>query len=104
MPCSSSRRTTRAGLPARCSPSTAASEVNERVLAHLQANHDRIFAELVEFAAISSVSTDPAHAADMLAAAQWVETTLASAGPFPVHTISTPGNPVVYGACLRAPV
>src|SRR5258707_863353 len=100
---SSSRRTMRTGLPARCSPSTAASEVNERVLAHLQSNHDRILAELVELAAIPSVSTDPAHAADMLAAARWVETKLASAGPVAVHTIATPGNPVVYGEWLGAP-
>src|SRR5258708_23677058 len=103
MRCSSSRRTMRTGLPARCSPSTAASEVNERVLAHLQSNHDRIRAELVEFAAIPSVSTDPAHAADMLAAARWVETKLASAGPIAVRRIAKPGNPVVYGEWLGAP-
>ncbi len=77
--------------------------MNERVLAHLQSNHDRILAELVELAAIPSVSTDPAHAADMLAAARWVETKLASAGPVAVHTIATPGNPVVYGEWLGAP-
>jgi acetylornithine deacetylase/succinyl-diaminopimelate desuccinylase-like protein len=77
--------------------------VNERVLAHLEANHDRILAELVEFAAIPSVSTDPAHAADVEAAARWVATALAAAGPFTVRTIATPGNPVVYGEWLGAP-
>ena len=73
------------------------------VLAYLNANHDRILAELIEFAAIPSVSTDPAHAADMEAAAQWVATKLASAGPIAVQTIATPGNPVVYGEWLGAP-
>ncbi|MFI5233251.1 MAG: dipeptidase [Gemmatimonadales bacterium] len=73
------------------------------VLAHLRASHDRVLAELVEFAAIPSVSTDPAHASDMQAAAHWVATTLAAAGPITVRTIATPGNPVIYGEWLGAP-
>ena len=40
----------------------------EHVLSALKANHDRILSELIEFAAIPSVSTDPAHAAAMSAA------------------------------------
>jgi acetylornithine deacetylase/succinyl-diaminopimelate desuccinylase-like protein len=75
----------------------------ERVLAHLEANHDRILAELIEFAAIPSVSTDPAHAADMNAAARWVAAALTSAGPFTVRTIPTAGYPVVYAEWLGAP-
>jgi acetylornithine deacetylase/succinyl-diaminopimelate desuccinylase-like protein len=73
------------------------------VLEHLAAHHDRILAELIEFAAIPSVSTDPAHAVDMRAAASWVAHALGSAGPFTVRTIDTPGNPVVYGEWLGAP-
>ena len=45
--------------------------VNEKVLAHLGANHDRILGQLIELASIPSVSTDPAHATDMRAAANW---------------------------------
>lgn len=75
----------------------------ERVLAYLQANHDRILGELIEFAAIPSVSTDPVHAADVRAAALWVADALASAGPFAVRTIPTAGNPVVYAEWLGAP-
>lgn len=75
----------------------------EKVLAHLETQHDHILAELVDFAAIPSVSTDPAHAASMLTAAQWVARTLAAAGPFTVRTIGTPGNPVIYGEWLGAP-
>ncbi|HEX8725817.1 MAG TPA: dipeptidase [Gemmatimonadaceae bacterium] len=73
------------------------------VLARLQANHDRILDELVAFASIASVSTDPAHAADVKAAGAWVAERLAAAGPFTVRTIATKGNPVVYGEWLGAP-
>ena len=75
----------------------------DRVLAYLEANHDRILAELIEFAAIPSVSTDPAHAADVNAAARWVAAALARAGPFSVRTIPTAGHPVVYAEWLGAP-
>ena len=75
----------------------------EPVLAALKTNHDKILASLIEFAAIPSVSTDPAHAADIAAAARWVAAALAAAGPLNVRTIDTPGNPVVYGEWLGAP-
>ena len=75
----------------------------EAVLAHLAARHDAILARLIEFAAIPSVSTDPAHASDVQAAASWVARALASAGPFAVRAIETPGNPVIYGEWLGAP-
>ncbi|HEY8793691.1 MAG TPA: dipeptidase [Gemmatimonadaceae bacterium] len=76
---------------------------SEEVLAHLAARHDRILAELIDFAAIPSVSTDPAHAEDMDAAARWVAAALEAAGPFTVRTLATLGNPVVYGEWLGAP-
>lgn len=75
----------------------------EQVLAHLKTQHHRALGDLCAFAAIPSVSTDPAHAADMQAAAQWVAAALSAAGPLAVRTISTPGNPVVYGEWLGAP-
>lgn len=75
----------------------------DKVLEYLNANHNHILAELVEFASIPSVSTDPAHAADMRAAAAWVADKLAAAGPFDVRTLETPRNPVVYGEWLGAP-
>ena len=75
----------------------------EPVLEHLAAGHDRTLAELVEFASIPSVSTDPAHAGDVVAASQWVADKLAAAGPLNVRTIATTGNPVVYGEWLGAP-
>src|SRR5258708_29576905 len=76
------------------------------VLARLEKGHDRILAELVEFAAIPSVSTAPAHAADVHAAAAWVAAKLAAAGPFTVRVIPTggptPGASVVYAEWLGA--
>jgi acetylornithine deacetylase/succinyl-diaminopimelate desuccinylase-like protein len=75
----------------------------EPVLARLNENRDKILARLVEFAAIPSVSTDPAHATDMEAAARWVAAELTASGPISVRTIETPGNPVVYGEWLGAP-
>ena len=76
--------------------------MNERVLALLRASQQRVLDQLVEFAAIPSVSTDPAYAADVLAAARWVAAALGAAGPFAVRTIPTDGNPVVFGEWVGA--
>ena len=73
------------------------------VLAHLEAGHTRILAELVEFASIPSVSTDPAHAAEMDAAAAWVAAKLQVAGPLTVQIMPTAGNSIVYAEWLGAP-
>jgi acetylornithine deacetylase/succinyl-diaminopimelate desuccinylase-like protein len=75
----------------------------ETVLARLAAGHDRVLAELIEFGSIPSVSTDPAHTADVQAAAQWVAARLTAAGPLSVRPIASPRNPVVYGEWLGAP-
>lgn len=72
------------------------------VLAHLEAGHDRILTELKEFAAIPSVSTDPAHQADMRAAAQWVAAKLTDAGPFTVRIMPTPGANIIFAEWLGA--
>jgi acetylornithine deacetylase/succinyl-diaminopimelate desuccinylase-like protein len=74
-----------------------------RVLARLEAGHDRILAELMEFARIPSVSTDPAHAGDLRNAAAWVAAKLKAAGPFTVRIMPTPGAGVVYAEWLGAP-
>ncbi len=73
-----------------------------RVLARLAAGHDRMLEELKQFAAIPSVSTNPAHAADLRAAAQWLAAKLTDAGPFTVRTMPTPGASVVYAEWLGA--
>ena len=73
------------------------------VLARLEQGHERILEELKQFAAIPSVSTDPAHAADLTTAAEWVAAKLRAAGPFTVRVMPTPGASVVYAEWLGAP-
>ncbi len=70
---------------------------------YLRTHHDRIVAELVEFASIPSVSTDPAYAAGMAAAANWVAGQLTHAGVNAVQMMPTARHPVVYGEWLEAP-
>ncbi len=77
--------------------------LDERVLAHLRESGDRILDRLVAFAAIPSVSTDPAHAADIGRAAQWVAAQVTAAGPFTVRVMPTGGHPVVYAEWRGAP-
>ena len=72
------------------------------VLETLADRHDRILDELKEFAAIPSVSTDPAHAADVQRAGAWVAAKLTAAGPFTVRTMPTRGASVVYAEWLGA--
>lgn len=75
----------------------------DAVLARLAAHGTRIFAELKTFAAIPSVSTDPAHAADVARAADWVANRLRAAGPFEVRTLPTGGHPVILAEWRGAP-
>jgi acetylornithine deacetylase/succinyl-diaminopimelate desuccinylase-like protein len=75
----------------------------EGVLERLADREDRILTELIAFATIASVSTDPAHARDVAAAARWVADALTGAGPISVRTIQTERNPVIYGEWLGAP-
>ena len=75
----------------------------DHVLALLTARHDAILDELIEFAAIPSVSTDPAHREDVERAAAFVASRLAAAGPLTVRTFPSPGNPIVYAEWLGAP-
>ena len=71
-------------------------------LEYLAAHRDRALGELIEFARIPSVSTDPQHRGDMASAAEWVAAQLGQAGPLDVRTISTGGHPVVYAEWLGA--
>src|SRR5512135_3701751 len=75
----------------------------DEVLAYLQAQQGRILAELIEFASIPSVSTDPVHRTDIDRAADWVAGQIHRAGPFDVEILPTPRHPVVYAEWLAAP-
>ena len=69
----------------------------------MQYSHEhqaRFLDELTEFVAIPSVSTDPAHKADMRLAAEWVAAQLRNLDMQPVQIIPTAGHPLVYGESL----
>lgn len=75
----------------------------DKVLARLKTQRNAILDELIEFASIPSVSTDPAHAADVARAGEFVASQLRAAGLRTVRAIDTPGNPVVYAEWRGAP-
>jgi len=73
--------------------------------ASIQYAHDsqsKFLGELAAFGQIPSVSTDPAHAADMQTAAEWVVEKLKSLEFDNIKIYPTGGHPVVYGDSLRA--
>jgi acetylornithine deacetylase/succinyl-diaminopimelate desuccinylase-like protein len=72
-------------------------------LEYLSAHQGRILSELIEFARIPSVSTDPRHKADITRAAEWVAAQLKEAGIAEVRIMPTAGHPVVYAEWLGAP-
>jgi acetylornithine deacetylase/succinyl-diaminopimelate desuccinylase-like protein len=74
----------------------------QTTLDYLTTQQEHILAELIEFAAIPSISTDPAHRADIDRAAAWVAGQIAAAGPFNVRIIPTGGHPVVFAQWLGA--
>ncbi|MFZ0333232.1 MAG: dipeptidase [Candidatus Acidiferrales bacterium] len=71
-----------------------------KILADNENLHSR---ELAEFVGIPSVSTDPAHAADVRRAAEWVANRLRKAGPIEVEIWETPRHPAVFGRWNGAP-
>jgi acetylornithine deacetylase/succinyl-diaminopimelate desuccinylase-like protein len=75
----------------------------EAVLAHLETHFDAYLLELIEFARIPSVSTDPAFKPDVARAARWVADRLGRAGVPSVEILKTPGHPVVYAEWISAP-
>jgi acetylornithine deacetylase/succinyl-diaminopimelate desuccinylase-like protein len=72
-------------------------------LEYLRTHHDSILTELIEFASIPSISTDPAYCADMERAARWVADQLTRAGLSDVRVIPTERHPIVYAEWLGAP-
>jgi len=69
----------------------------DAVLKTLADNEARYLRELAEFVGIPSVSTDPAHAADVRRAAEWVAERQRKAGPIDVEMWETAHHPAVFG-------
>lgn len=71
-------------------------------LKHLQQHRDHYLSELFDFLRIPSVSTDPAHAGDIAAAAAWLAQSMRDAGLENIQVIATSGHPLVYADWLVA--
>ncbi len=70
---------------------------------YLSARRQTHLEELKQLLAIPSVSTDPARAADVRRAAEWVKGRLERAGCTRAEVVATDGHPIVYGEWLGAP-
>lgn len=75
----------------------------ETPLAFAQAHGDEILRELIDFASIPSVSTDPAYQPHIARAAAWVAERMRLAGFENVAVHPTEGHPIVTGDWLKAP-
>ena len=84
-------------------PSPEPTPIDLDVEAALDASHDARIEALLEFARIPSVSSLPAHSADMVAAADWVAERLRRIGATEVEVIATELHPIVYGRIHEAP-
>ncbi|MEO7118253.1 MAG: dipeptidase [Candidatus Limnocylindrales bacterium] len=69
---------------------------------HLEATRAERLASYQAFLRIPSISTLPAHAPDVRAAAEWLASTMREAGVEHVEVAETGGHPVVYGDWLHA--
>jgi len=70
---------------------------------YVRDHRDRHLSELMDVLRIPSVSTDPARAAEVKRAADWVKARLARAGCTRTEIFTTKRHPIVYGEWLGAP-
>jgi acetylornithine deacetylase/succinyl-diaminopimelate desuccinylase-like protein len=73
-----------------------------RLAGYLEAERERILADLVTWLRIPSISALPEHAADVRASADHAAGLLRTAGFADVEVLETAGAPAVYGAWLDA--
>ncbi len=72
----------------------------DQALKYALSNHEVFIAELEDLLRIPSVSTDPAHASDVRAAADWLVAHLRDMGFETVESLETEGHPIVYAEML----
>jgi acetylornithine deacetylase/succinyl-diaminopimelate desuccinylase-like protein len=77
--------------------------IDPAVEAALVASREARAQALLDFARIPSISTEPAHAADMVAAADWIVAKLQGIGATEVEAVRTDLHPIVYGRIHEAP-
>lgn len=74
----------------------------ETALQYAQKNKERFLSSFKEILTIPSVSTDPAHSADIRHAAEWIAGQLRGLGMQKVQIFPTAKHPIVYGEWLGA--
>ncbi|MGA9406205.1 MAG: dipeptidase [Bacteroidota bacterium] len=74
----------------------------EKVLPYIESNKERYLAELKEFLAIPSVSSQKEHDGDMRTCAQWVSEQMKTIGMENVQILPTGGHPLVFSEWLHA--
>jgi acetylornithine deacetylase/succinyl-diaminopimelate desuccinylase-like protein len=79
------------------------SAMTDALETYLAANADRRIASYLEFLRIPSISAQPAYAASVREAAEWLAGQLRAIGVEHVEVAETGGHPVVYGDWLHAP-
>ena len=83
-------------------PAPEPTPIDPAVEAALVSSREARAAALLEFARIPSISTQPEHAADMMAAAEWAAARLRAVGATDVEVFSTDLHPIVYGRIHEA--
>ena len=78
------------------------SQKNDAARHYSRSQAERFQHELYDFLHIPSVSTNPAHAADMQRAAEWLVTQMHDLGLQNAQVMPTAGYPVAYGEWLGA--
>jgi acetylornithine deacetylase/succinyl-diaminopimelate desuccinylase-like protein len=74
----------------------------EDPLSHAAQHQSAHLEELLEFLRIPSISTQPDHREQVVAAAEWLAKSMEAAGLENVRLIQTEGHPLVYGENLHA--
>jgi acetylornithine deacetylase/succinyl-diaminopimelate desuccinylase-like protein len=72
----------------------------DQALKYALSNHEAFITQLEDFLRIPSVSTDPAHAPDVRAAADWLVSHFQKMGFETVESFETEGHPIVYAEML----
>jgi acetylornithine deacetylase/succinyl-diaminopimelate desuccinylase-like protein len=73
-----------------------------RLAPYIDAERERITADLLEWLGIPGISSLPEHAADVRRSARWCADRLADAGLNHLHVVETDGHPAVYADWLHA--
>jgi acetylornithine deacetylase/succinyl-diaminopimelate desuccinylase-like protein len=74
----------------------------QTALSHARTNSAAYLNDLIAYLRIPSISAQPEHKADVLAAAEWLRAHMASIG-LDSHVMPTAGYPVVYAEWLKRP-